>query len=234
MIPLYDNVPTRRFPVMTVALIALNVVVFIFELLLPRWGLTQNSLFLRAGATPYELLHHVDVPPADLVPVWATVFTAMFLHGGWLHIIFNMLYLWIFGNNVEDRMGRGRFLAFYLICGVAAALTQAFVDPSSRGPIIGASGAIAGVLGAYLLLYPRARVLTLLLPLLFIFPVILVPAWFVLGAWFLLQYLQGTLSVGGGGDVAYFAHVGGFVAGLVLVWFFARERPRLRRPPVTE
>ncbi len=220
MIPLHDNIPTRRFPVVTVALIIVNAAVFVFELSLPRYGLTRDALFFRAGAIPYELVHNVDIAPHDLVPVWVTVFTAMFLHGGWLHIGFNMLFLWIFGNNVEDRMGRLRFLIFYLVCGVIATLTQVLVSSGSQVPTLGASGAIAGVLGAYIVLYPHARVLTVV-PLLFFFPIFFVPAWLLLGVWFLLQFAQGGLSLGAPSGVAYFAHVGGFVSGLVLVWVFA-------------
>jgi membrane associated rhomboid family serine protease len=219
VIPLHDNIPTRRFPVMTVALIVANAAVFIVELTLPRYGLTSSSLFLRAGAIPYEVAHNIDLPPHDLVPIWGTVFTAMFLHGGWLHIIFNMLFLWIFGNNVEDSMGGARFLVFYLLCGVIATVTQVLVNPASQVPTIGASGAIAGVLGAYILLYPRARVLTVV-PLVFFFPVFYLPAWVMLGAWFLLQFAQSGLSVGATTGVAYFAHIGGFIAGVLLVRIF--------------
>jgi membrane associated rhomboid family serine protease len=226
VIPLHDNIPTRRFPVVTVAIVAANVAVFVVELLLPRYGVTPGRLFAGAGLTPYELTHHIDVAPPDYVPVWATIFTSMFLHSGWLHIGFNMLFLWIFGNNVEDAMGRGRFLLFYLLCGVIAAAAQIAVVPNSTAPMVGASGAIAGVLGAYLLLYPRARVLTVI-PLLLVFPIVHLPAWLVLIIWFGLQFLQGTLALGSTG-VAYFAHVGGFLAGMVLVWLFTvgrRARP---------
>jgi membrane associated rhomboid family serine protease len=225
VIPLHDNIPTRRFPIVTIAIIALNVAVFVFELMLPRYGLTRDGFFYRAGAIPFELAHRIDIPPHDLVPWWATVFTAMFMHGGWLHIGFNMLFLWIFGNNVEDSMGGLRFLVFYLVCGVIAAAAQVAADPSQVGPMIGASGAIAGVLGAYIVLYPHARVLTVV-PLVFLFPVFYLPAWLLLGAWFVLQFAQGTLSLGATGGVAYFAHVGGFVAGLVLVMLFAHRRRR--------
>ena len=230
MIPLHDNVPSRRFPIVTIVLIALNLIVFGLELALPRWGLTLDgpgSLFSRAGAVPSELVHGSDLYPKDLVPVWATVLTSLFLHGGWLHILPNMLFLWIFGNNVEDSMGRLGFAGFYLLCGVAAVLAQTFSDTGSTVPMIGASGAIAGVLGAYLLLYPRARVLTLLL-LVVAFPVIRVRAWFFLGAWFALQFVVGLATVGAETGTAYFEHIGGFLAGLCLVWVFAAPRPRLQ------
>jgi len=225
VIPLYDQNPTRRQPVVTIALIGLNVAVFVFELLLPRFGLTLEGFFTRAGMVPYELSHRVDIPPSGLVPWWATPFTAMFMHGGWLHIGFNMLFLWIFGNNVEDLLGRARFLAFYLLCGTVAAFAQVVVDVDSTTPVIGASGAVAGVLGAYILVWPRARVTTVIV-LGFFFPVVLLPAWVLLVAWFVLQAVQGALSLRGETDVAYFAHVGGFVAGMLTVWVFAAGRRR--------
>lgn len=230
MIPLYDNLPTRRFPVMTVAIIALNVLVFIYELSLPSER-ALSRFFFQAGFVPFELTHLVDIRPRDIVPPPLTIFTAMFIHGGWLHIGFNMLFLWIFGNNVEDAMGRLRFLVFYFVCGVIAAIAQTASAPGSTVPEIGASGAIAGVLGAYIVLFPRARVLALL-PLLFFFPIVYVPAWLMIGLWFLLQLASGTLSLGApaSGGVAYFAHIGGFLAGVVLVPLFARRRRRA--PPL--
>jgi membrane associated rhomboid family serine protease len=225
VIPLYDDVRTRRVPVVTLALIAANVAVFAFELTLPRHGMTLGGFYARAGVTPYELARHADVPPRDIVPVWGTLLTSMFVHGGWLHLIFNMLYLWIFGNNVEDALGRVRFLGFYVVCGMVATMAQVLVDTTSMAPVIGASGAIAGVLGAYIVLYPRARVISVV-PLLFVFPVFEVPAWILLGLWFALQALQGVLAlhhpdVG----VAFFAHVGGFVAGALLALAFGRRKP---------
>jgi membrane associated rhomboid family serine protease len=231
VIPLHDDNPTRRVPVVTLALVAANVAVFIFELTLPRYGLTLAGMFAKLGVVPFELAHGYDVPPADLVPWWATPFTAMFVHGGWLHLIFNMLYLWIFGNNVEDRLGRPRILGFYLVCGLVATATQVLTATGSAVPVIGASGAIAGVLGAYLVLFPRARVLTVV-TLGFIFPVLAVPAWVLLVVWFALQALQGALSFGHPGvAVAFFAHVGGFVTGLALALPLARlGRRRAVRP----
>jgi membrane associated rhomboid family serine protease len=227
LIPLYDDVPTRRFAVVTLVVILLNVAVFAFELTLPRYGMTLGGFYAKAGATPFELAHGLDVPPADLVPWWATLFTSMFIHGGWLHLIFNMLYLWIFGNNVEDALGRVRFLGFYLACGLVATATQVLTGPGSTAPMIGASGAVAGVLGAYLVLYPRARVLSVF-TLGVIFPVVSVPAWILLAVWFALQAVEGVLSfrhpdVG----VAFFAHVGGFLTGMGLGFVLAR-RPRRR------
>ena len=227
MIPLYDQNPTRRLPVVTIALIGLNVVVFVFELLLPRFGLTLEGFFSRAGMVPYEISHRVDIPPSGLVPWWATPYTAMFMHGGWLHIGFNMLFLWVFGNNVEDLLGRARYLAFYLLCGTFAAFAQVLVDVDSTTPVIGASGAVAGVLGAYFLVWPRARVTTVIVLGVF-FPVVLLPAWVLLVAWFVLQAVQGVLALGGETDVAYFAHLGGFVAGMLLLWVSNGGRRRRR------
>jgi len=227
VIPLYDQNPARRLPVVTIVLICINAAMFVFALLLPRAGLTLEGFYSRAGLIPYELANRVDIPPSDLVPWWATPLTSMFMHGGWLHVIFNMLFLWIFGNNVEELMGRARFVAFYLVCGLAAAFTQVVVNAGSTTPMIGASGAVAGVLGAYILMWPRARVMTLLILGIF-FPVVEMPAWVLLGIWFVLQAVQGATTLGAESDVAYFAHVGGFAAGMVLVWLFAAGRRQRR------
>jgi membrane associated rhomboid family serine protease len=214
MIPIRDHIPTRQVPVLTILLIATNAAVFLFELLLsPRAQLEFTYAF---GAIPYYITHYWGLPTA------VTLVTSMFLHGGWLHILGNMLYLWIFGNNVEDAMGRLGFTVFYFACGLIAGLAQVYADPNSQVPGIGASGAIAGVLGAYLVLYPRARVDTLFIIGFFI-QLSSVPAVVVLGFWFVLQLLNGVLSLGmaQAGGVAWFAHVGGFVAGLILVNVFA-------------
>ena len=229
MIPLHDDSPTRRFPAVTVGLIAANVAVFILQLTLPRWGITGNGWYYLLGVRPFELTHHVDLPPFVWFPGWATLFTSMFVHGGWAHIIFNMWYLWIFGNNVEDAMTRPRYLVFYLACGLAATATQVLASPAAAVPLIGASGAIAGVLGGYLVLFPRARVLTVI-PLIIVWPVFEVPAWILLLVWFAIQAVSGWRSWGTGeAGVAFFAHVGGFVAGVLLVLLFARRRPRRAR-----
>ncbi len=225
MIPLRDENPAGGFPVVTVALIAANAVVFAFQLLLPRWGLTPDGFVARAGMVPYEIAHRVDIPPSGLVPWWLTLLTSMFVHGGWLHLIFNMLYLWIFGDNVEALLGRARFLAFYLVCGLLAAAAQVAVDLDSTTPVIGASGAVAGVLGAYIARWPRARVTTVFV-LVFFFPVVQLSAWVLLGVWFVLQALEGVVSLSGRADVAYFAHIGGFVAGMLLIWLLAATRTR--------
>jgi membrane associated rhomboid family serine protease len=217
MIPLRDVIPSRTTPFVTVTLIAINVVVFLYELVLGR-GL--ESFLYAYGLVPAEF----SVP---------TLFTSMFLHGGFLHVAGNMLYLWIFGDNVEDRMGHGRFLIFYLICGGVAAAAQTLAVPESTVPMVGASGAVAGVMGAYFVLYPHSRIVTLL-PIFFFIQLIEVPALVFLGIWFVLQLLSGVGSIaasaadGVTGGIAFWAHVAGFVAGLVGVRVFRRpERQRV-------
>jgi membrane associated rhomboid family serine protease len=217
VIPLRDIIPSRTTPVVTISIIALNVIVFLYELSLGR---AIDAFTLYYGLVPAAFS-------------WLTVFTSMFLHGGFLHVAGNMLYLWIFGDNVEDRMGHGRFLVFYLLCGVAAALAQTITMPDSVVPMVGASGAIAGVMGAYFVLYPRSRIVTLL-PFFFFFQVIEVPAILFLGIWFVMQFLSGvgsivsTIGRGGTGGIAFWAHVAGFVAGITGVALFRRpERQRV-------
>jgi membrane associated rhomboid family serine protease len=217
MIPLRDIIPSRTTPVVTISLIALNVLVFVYELSLGR-------------AVDVFTLYYGLVPAAFS---WVNVFTSMFLHGGFMHVAGNMLYLWIFGDNVEDRMGHGRFLVFYLLCGVAAALAQTVTAPESAIPMVGASGAIAGVMGAYFVIYPRSRIVALI-PIFFFFQVVEVPAIFFLGIWFLMQFVSGVgsiVSVGQNtatGGIAFWAHVAGFVAGITGVFVFKRpERQRV-------
>jgi len=221
VIPLRDSVPARRPPVVMLAVLVTCLLVFLYEASLPAWALVE--LFQTFGVVPARL-----VGPD---PPYYTLVTSAFLHGGWLHLGGNMLYLWIFGNNVEDAMGHLGFLAFYLLCGAAAALAQVALQPASTVPMVGASGAIAGVLGAYLVLYPHARILALV-PLGFFTQLAEVPAVLFLPLWFLLQLLYGIASLGVetqvGGGVAFWAHVGGFVAGVLLVRIFARSRPRPR------
>ena len=219
MIPLKDDNPTRTTPFVNYALIAACVLVFLWQVSL---GERIEAAIYAYGLIPDLLLGEARLPPElREVPAWMTVFTSMFLHGGWMHLIGNMLYLWIFADNVEDRLGHGRFVVFYLLCGIAAALAQALPDPQSQIPMIGASGAISGVLGAYLLLYPRARVLVLI-PLGPRSQLVRLPALLVLGLWFGLQLLSEMLAPPGAG-VAFRAHIGGFVAGLLLLPVF---RPR--------
>jgi membrane associated rhomboid family serine protease len=237
--PLKDDNPTQRFPAVTVALIAINVAAYFFW---QRGGLTLGSPdsepFLCNLADyalfPYELTHWGDQVatqgcPRPEAPTWLTVFTADFMHGGLLHLGGNMLFLWVFGNNIEDRLGRVRFVAFYVLGGLAATALQTAMAPNATVPTVGASGAIAAVLGGYILLYPRARVLTLIL--LVIIPIFLrLPAMIVLGLWFVEQLLFGYYDVNSGGEaggVAYFAHIGGFLFGLLAIRLFAGAR----RPP---
>ena len=226
MIPLRDDNPVRTRPVVTVVLIVLCTLVFLWQQSLSANGQQQAAYLF--GLIPAVLFGNAQLE-GQWIPAGATLITSMFLHGGWLHLIGNMLYLWIFGDNVEDRLGRGRFVVFYLVCGIVAALGQGVADPRSEVPMIGASGAISGVLGAYLVLYPRAKVLVLL-PLLIFVTTVRVPALVVLGIWFAGQLLSSLLAApGSGGGVAFAAHVGGFVAGVVLIRLFLRDRRRPRR-----
>jgi membrane associated rhomboid family serine protease len=258
VLPLHDDNPVRRTPVITYLLILLNVGVFLLSPTaadsLSRGRQTvasvceQTTFFDRYAAIPKELLTNRQLPPRptavqtdqgivacpvqryDKIP-FLSVLYSMFLHGGWLHLLGNMLFLFIFGNNVEDRLGRLRFLGFYLLCGYAAAYGFALSDVTSTTTLVGASGAVAGVLGAYLLLYPRARV-TSVIPPLFFLPFRL-PAWVVLGFWFLLQYWYSAgAAVGSGAGVAYLAHVVGFVVGAALVVPLRHRRPPPVYPPV--
>ncbi|HEV8199498.1 MAG TPA: rhomboid family intramembrane serine protease [Candidatus Polarisedimenticolia bacterium] len=221
MIPFKDDNPTRLVPYITIALLLLNLAVFVRLLLLPPEA--QQTWVLRLAIIPYDLTHlplgRPDRWPLHLLPL----LTAMFVHAGWLHLIGNLLYLWIFGNNVEDVMGHGRFVVFYGLCGLLAASVQVAARPESRVPMIGASGAIAGVLGAYLVLFPTARVRTLLF-LIVIVRVVALPALIVLGVWLLLQLI--AAGRGDGQGVAWFAHLGGFLAGALLIVPFRRKRPR--------
>jgi rhomboid family protein len=268
VLPLKDNIPTARFPVVTVAIIAICVGVFIWQWTYPTdpalsqlgvKSVDQSSL--DYGAMPYRITHPdesgdcaIDLEgtggivcpgqaefvqaqsqgatqPLDQAPWWVTVFTSMFMHGGILHIAGNMLFLWVFGNNIEDSMGRAKFVLFYLLGGLIALYSQALIDPGSTAPTIGASGAVAGVLGGYALLYPQARVLTLIFIIFFV-TLVEIPAMVLLAVWFFLQFVPalGEVAVDVGGDqgVAYFAHVGGFIFGLATIKLFATRR---REPP---
>jgi membrane associated rhomboid family serine protease len=217
MIPLHDDNPTKIFPVLTIAFIVICTLVFLWEVSL---GPAMQQAVFTYGAIPAVVVGGKYMPPQmDMIPSWLTVFTSMFMHGGWMHLIGNMLYLWIFGNNVEDAMGHVRFVIFYLLCGVLAFLAHAMGDTSSQIPTVGASGAISGVLGAYLLLHPRARVLVLI-PLGFFIYTTRLPAALVLGFWFVLQLINSSATSGGQGGVAWGAHIGGFVAGMALIPFF--------------
>jgi membrane associated rhomboid family serine protease len=230
MIPVRDDPgePRRTVPWVMLTILILNVVVFVFELGVGDTSSLDN-LFLSAGVIPVEFTRGLEVgPPPPLGMTWTTLFTSMFLHGGLLHIGSNMLYLFIFGDNVEDRMGHGRFLIFYLLCGLIAGVTHIVVNAGSSVPSVGASGAIAGVLAAYLRLFPHARVRTLI----FLGPIVLVPriaGAFLIIFWFVTQFLSGIASLGVPTEqtegVAVWAHIGGFVAGLILVQVFRQRRP---------
>jgi membrane associated rhomboid family serine protease len=221
MIPLHDDNPTRTFPFVSVFFIVVNIAIFIFEVSLPNPQAVE-AFFASYALVPAELTQ------SPSLPVIGTIFSSMFLHGGWLHLIGNMLYLWVFGNNIEDSVGHIRFIIFYLVCGVGAAGTQVFIHPDSTIPMVGASGAVSGVLGAYLLIYPRARVLVLV-PIWIFLKFVRVPAWIVLLLWFGLQLLSGAVSLGqvASGGVAFWAHIGGFVAGMLLIPVFKKSRVRL-------
>ena len=218
-LPISDDNPIRIVPLVTWLLLAVNVVVFVWQVSLTGDGF--EAAVLALGMTPAVLFGYAELPSwLETVPAWATPFTSMFMHGGWAHLGGNMLYLWIFANNVEESMGHGRFIVFYLITGVAAAFGQALADPISTIPMVGASGAISGMLGAYLMLHPRAHVRVLV----YLFPVFLrivpVPALIVLGLWFLMQIGSAVLSSDAEGGVAFWAHSAGFAAGMVLVPLF--------------
>lgn len=217
MIPIKDRNPTHRFPVVTILILLINVVIFVLELSLDEAGL--EHFFLTYGVVPAAVVHAFGQGTLDLMTFFPLL-SSMFLHGGFLHLGGNMLYLWIFADNVEDKLGHGRFLAFYLLCGLAATVLHIVIDPGSPVPTVGASGAISGVLGAYLLMFPGARVVTVI-PILFFLQVAELPALVVLGFWFVIQFFSGIASLGyqtaGGGGVAWWAHIGGFVAGLLLV-----------------
>ncbi len=216
MIPFRDDNPSSRFPVVTVTLIGLNVLVFLYQLVLAGSG-QLDAFVMQAALIPSEVLRN----PLGSFPDF---FTSMFMHGGWLHLGGNMLYLWIFGDNIEDTLGHGLFLIFYVACGIAADLAHLVTNLGSPVPTLGASGAIAGVLGAYLVLFPHARVQALIFLFRFV-RVTTISALWVLGFWFILQLFEGVLTLGSaGGGVAYFAHIGGFVAGAVVMLGYAMLR----------
>ena len=218
MIPLRDTQPSHSVPLVTIALIVVNAVVFLYEVSLDDYSL--NHFIASYGVIPDRL------DPAALL-------TSMFLHGGWMHLIGNMWFLWIFGDNIEDILGRWKYLLFYLACGVAAALVHVVTNPYSRVPTVGASGAIAGVMGAYMLKFPHSRVLTLVFIFVF-FTTIEVPAILLLGYWVLIQFFSGAASIGysqaSQGGVAFWAHVGGFAAGMLLIKILPTKQPYRRRP----
>jgi len=230
MIPLRDRNPSGKFPGITILLIILNGSMFIYQLSL---GDDLTHFFRSYALIPAQFFSYGENSRESIVARLIPLFTSMFLHGGWLHIIGNMWYLWIFGDNVEDRLGHFRFLVFYLICGVTAGFTHMVLNPHSSVPCVGASGAIAGVLGAYFVSFPFARVITLV-PIFFYLTIIEIPAVILLFFWFVLQFFSGALSIAvtaqtGGGGVAWWAHVGGFIVGMILVNIFPSRRGFRRR-----
>ncbi|MGH8177829.1 MAG: rhomboid family intramembrane serine protease [Steroidobacter sp.] len=228
MIPLRDDNPSSIAPVVTIAFVVACVLVFLWQASLG--AVRGEQIVYSLGVIPAVLLGQGELPPElVLVPPAMTTLTSMFMHGGWMHLIGNMLYLWIFGDNVEDSMGHARFVVFYLLCGLAAVFAQALPEPGSTIPMVGASGAISGVLGAYLLLYPHARVLVAI-PFGFILHTTRIPAGLVLAFWFGLQLLSNMMATPGEGGVAFRAHIGGFIAGMALIPFFKRQRFRLWMP----
>ncbi|HEX7154024.1 MAG TPA: rhomboid family intramembrane serine protease [Thermoanaerobaculia bacterium] len=227
MLPLRDENPRRSVPVVTYTLVAINIAAFIWEVM--QGPLLERRIFDIAFIPARYFI------PGYVIPDLYSMFVSMFLHGGLMHIGSNMLYLWVFGDNIEDRLGRFRYLLFYLLCGIIATLAHAFFNPASNIPTIGASGAIAGVLGAYLILFPRTQVMTLI-PIFFFITVRHIPAIFVLGFWFVLQLFSGVGSLGvrdaqDAGGVAYWAHIGGFVAGMALIAVLGGMRKPARPEP---
>jgi len=221
MFPLRDNIPARTFPVVNLWLITVNTLIFFFQI---RLGPEVERFIIDYGFIPARFVAEQHFP-GSFVPL----VSSMFLHGSLLHVFSNMWMLWIFGDNVEDRMGHVRYLVFYLLCGIGAAFTQFGVSPGSSVPMIGASGAISGVIGAYAFLYPGAKILTFV-PIFILFYLVEIPAYFFVGFWFFMQFLQGTAQFAVGrlaeGGVAFWAHIGGFVAGVFLLQFFKRKKDR--------
>ena len=222
MIPIRDRNPSGTFPFVTVSIIALNILVFLFEL---SMGQGLDSFLFQFGVVPIKVYYSTDIPGSNIINTYFPFLSFMFLHGGFVHLIGNMWYLWIFGDNVEDRLGRVKFIIFYLICGIGSAIVHVYFNSQSEVPCVGASGAIAGVLGAYMVTFPRARVLVLI-PLFIVWQTIELPAIIVLGFWFLIQFFSGTASISSthGGGVAWWAHIGGFVLGVILIKLFPKSR----------
>jgi membrane associated rhomboid family serine protease len=219
MFPLKDTIRSRTFPVVNTTIIAINILVFIYEFGLGRH---LDTFINHFGLTPVRFFWGLKYNLADAI---VPIFTSMFLHGGWLHVLGNMWFLYIFGDNVEDRVGHVGYIFFYLLCGVGAALSQTLLFPTSTVPMVGASGAIAGVLGAYFLLFPHSRVLTLV-PIFFFLQLMEIPAVVFLIFWFVLQFFQGSITPSAGGGVAWWAHIGGFLIGMALIFLFKKREER--------
>ena len=223
MIPIKDLNPSRSTPVITILIILVCTLIFTYELLLPP---NYREIFIKMFAViPYEIMHGVDLPPPDPLTPYGNLISYQYLHGGFFHIFGNMLFLWVFGDNVEDRFGKLKYFLFYTFCGVVAALIQSIVSPQSPIPLIGASGAISGVLGAYLVLFPRAQIVTLIFIFFFV-DVVVLPALLWIGIWFLMQFISALISINhlSMGGVAWFAHIGGFLTGILLTKLFFVDR----------
>ena len=215
MIPLKDDNPTSEKPIVTYVIIGVCVVIFLIQF--GTQSYSTGELFYSYGLIPSVLMGHNQLPmDVYAIPAFLTIFTSMFMHGGFMHLIGNMLYMWIFADNIEDNLGPAKFITFYILSGIGAAMTQVLIDTHSSVPMVGASGAIGGVLGAYLINHPNARVLVLI-PLGFFTQLIKIRALYVLGFWFVLQFISR------GGGIAYAAHIGGFVSGIVLILFFNKK-----------
>ena len=229
MIPLKDDNPTYSKPVITYAILGICVLVFILQISSASYQ--SGKLFYSYGLIPAVLTGHKQLPAEiAMIAPELTLITSMFMHGGFMHLIGNMLYLWIFADNIEDELGPVKFICFYLLSGIAAALTQVFLNTESTIPMIGASGAIGGVLGAYIVNHPKAKVIVLI-PLGFFSQIVKIPALYVLGFWFILQFINSSLSSSEGGGVAYGAHIGGFIFGVVAILFFNKKKKTLHKTP---
>jgi membrane associated rhomboid family serine protease len=223
MFPLRDTIPSQTFPFVTLSLILINLLIFLYEVSL---GAQLNSFIYTFGVIPLNYTTTLLTDPIKIIPFIPPLFTSIFLHGGWMHVISNMWYLWIFGDNIEDKTGHFRFLIFYLSCGILATIAHIFINPTSEIPTIGASGAIAGVMGAYILLFPRSKITTLIFLFIFI-QIVEIRAIFFLGFWIVIQVISGMFSVGltgQSGGVAWWAHIGGFLSGVLLVFIFKKNR----------
>ena len=224
MIPLKDDNPTSGRPIVTYFLIGICVLVFLIQL--GSQSYKTGQLFYSYGLIPSVLMGHNQLPiDLYMVPAYVTIFSSMFMHGGFMHLIGNMLYMWIFADNIEDNLGKTKFIIFYLLSGIGAAMAQVLMDTHSQIPMVGASGAIGGVLGAYIINYPKAKVLVLI-PLGFFLFSQKIRALYVLGFWFILQFINSSMTSSQGGGVAYAAHIGGFVSGMILILFFNKKVKR--------
>ena len=224
MIPLKDDNPTNSKPIITYCLIIICIFVFLIELVSPTYR--TGEFFYSYGLIPSVLLGKLKLASSMyVIPAYLTIITSMFVHGGFMHLIGNMLYMWIFADNIEDSLGKVKFLIFYLLCGTGAAMAQVFTDTNSQIPMVGASGAIGGVLGAYLVNYPKAKILVLI-PFGFFSQIIKIKALYVLFFWFILQFINSALTNSNGGGVAYAAHIGGFISGVILILFFNKKNKK--------